>query len=142
MTITARFLAFGFLFTAHLVAAYACSPPPPVSLVAGPAGSQVPYYDAEYYAFLGKVMAYGKDPDGNPAVVIEVTDSWTERQSVGSLVTVGVAQWQGCGLPNPMGEPFVAGAYPIGTRVRVAAHSLPILTWDVGTSLSVVGVAL
>ncbi|MGI0014247.1 MAG: hypothetical protein ACREBU_12530, partial [Nitrososphaera sp.] len=110
----------------------ACSPPPPAALIRGPAGSLVPYYGSSYYAFVGRVVGSGKDGEGNLALVVKVVDPCTYRQSVGSKVSVGVGQ--GCGLPAPFGQPFEPSQYPVGTRVRVVARSLP---WDVDGGISV-----
>lgn len=110
--------------------------------VEGAAGSPVPCYDSNYYAFIGKVVAQHSGREHGPSLTLEVIDAWTNLQSVGSLVTASVTQWQGCGSPKPMGEPFLPKKYPIGTRVRFVARSLSIHAWDVDVSLSVAGAAL
>src|SRR4051794_23716178 len=79
----------------------ACSPPPPAGrTVDGPGHSTVPYFEPTYYAFFGKVLNEAKDSKGNPALSVQVLNAWTDRQSVGDIVTVGVEQWMGCDLTS------------------------------------------
>jgi len=120
----------------------ACSPPPPQGgTVDGPANSSVPYYEPSYYAFIGKVLKEAKDPKGNPGLSIQVLDAWTNRQSVGDVITVGVEQWMGCGLTSPMGDPFNPSQYPPGTRLRIVSKDSTLYTWDVKFIMLVLGVA-
>lgn len=119
--------------------ALACSPPAPLSTVSGPGGSQIPYQEPTYYAFLGKVVGYKRNAAGDPALSIVVLDAWTNRQVVGETVTIGVARWQGCGLRKPMGERFHPASYPIGTRVRVVSKEDTMFTWDVENGILVLG---
>jgi hypothetical protein len=110
-------------------ASFACSPPPVCGLCAEP--PQVPYQRPEYFAFVGKVLAHTRDDAGNPALSLLVLDAWTDRQTAGQTITIGVAQWQGCYLTKPMEEPFDPKIYPVGTRLRVISIRQTMYTWDV-----------
>ena len=121
--------------------AIACSPPPAIPVVAGPNGVMLPYQEPSYFAFLGKVVGHEDNAAGVPALAVEVLDAWTARQRRGEIVTIAVEQWQGCGLPKPMGERFQPARYPIGTRVRIVSRESTMYTWDVEVGISVLGVA-
>ena len=119
--------------------AFACSPPPPLSTVEGPNGTMVPYQDPTYFAFLGRIVGHSLTKDGDPALVVLVLDAWTNRQEAGQVLAIGVAQWRGCGLTEPMGEPFHPENYPIGTRVRIVSRDQTMFTWDTDNGILVLG---
>ena len=119
----------------------ACSPPPALSTVQGPANTPIAYQDNSFFAFVGRVSGHAQTEHGAPALTIEVLDAWTSRQAIGELVTIGVEQWQGCGLTKPMGEPFDPSQYPIGTRVRIVSRDATMNTWDAKTGILVLGIA-
>jgi len=130
-----------WLITALLATgnAFACSPPAALSTRDGPNGSRVPYQDPTYFAFLGKVVGHSVTSNGDPALVVQVLDAWTDRQTAGQFLTIGVAQWQGCGLTTPMGEPFHPENYPVGTRVRIVSRDQTMFTWDTENGILVLG---
>ncbi len=121
--------------------AIACSPPPPLSVIEGPNGTLVPNREPSYYAFLGKVVGHTRNGRGVPALSVKVIDAWTTRQRVGEVIVIAVEQWQGCGLPEAMGEPFQPQAYPLGTRLRIVSRESTMFTWDVENGISVLGAA-
>jgi hypothetical protein len=127
MTISRKLLLMPLLLVAPM--SFACGPPPVCGLCAEP--PQVPYQRPEYFAFVGKVLAHTHDDAGNPALSLLVQDAWTDRQTAGQTITIGVAQWQGCYLTKPMGEPFDPKIYPVGTRLRVISVRQTMYTWDV-----------
>jgi hypothetical protein len=105
----------------------------------GPEVPQVPYERPAYFAFIGKVLAHTTTDAGDPALSLLVLDAWTERQTQGQEITIGVAQWQGCYLTKPMGERFDPKIYPVGTRLRVITREKTMYTWDVSAAILVLG---
>ena len=135
-----RALVLAALLASVASHAIACSPPPPHPVVEGPTGTLLPRHDASDFAFLGKVVGHTQTAAGVPALAVEVLDPWTARQRRGEIVTIAVDQWQGCNLPRPMGERFQPARYPLGTRVRIVSPESTIYSWDVNTSIAVLGV--
>mgnify|MGYP007089896485 CR=1 FL=1 len=109
-------------------------------MLLGEKGPHVPYEHQQFYAFLGKVVGHTTTNSGDPALSIVVLDAWTQRQKEGQLMTIGVAQWIGCGLSDPIDKkPFQPSAYPVGTRLRVISREETMYTWDVALGITVLG---
>ena len=118
----------------------ACSPPPRLELVPGPAGTSVPWFNQYAYAYIGKVVGYSENESKDPALSVQVLDAWTPVQKVGDILKVSVQPWSGCGLPHERGG-FDPAKYPIGTRLRVITFTAVINELDAANALVVLGAA-
>ncbi|MFP7722804.1 hypothetical protein [Lysobacter sp. A3-1-A15] len=138
MDITRAALA-ALLAATPYAASFACSPPAPLPLVAGPAGATLPYFDASFVAFVGRVVGHSESADGFPQVEVEVLDPWTPRQASGEIVRISVSTWNGCDRPASPAAAFIPTTYPVGTRLRVVGRTARIFDWDIETSVLVLG---
>ena len=116
---------------------FACTPPPPQAPIKGTIGAEFAQQNPDYFAFVGKVVGYTSTSEGHPALSIRVLDAWTTRQTVGEVIAIGVAQWQGCGLAKPMGDRFQPGKFPIGSTLRIVSKQQTMYTWDVDDGIRV-----
>jgi hypothetical protein len=109
--------------------------------VAGPLGVALPRFDKQSLAFIGSVVGHTTSEQGFPALMVKVLEPWTPAQEQGEVIHVSVADWSCTSQPTPHSA-FRPAEYPVGTRVRVISPGKLVYSWDLQSSITVLGAAL